>query len=95
MTELSASQSQNVPVHEDLAYSLWAEQPPAPQASSYNEMVLTLRPAEMADTAPSLIITCGIIQIQTSLNLPPSIHQDRQLCLFDNCWQLNVKRAMN
>ena len=44
MTEFSASQCRNVPVHEDLAYSLWAEQPSAPQTSSENEMVLTLRP---------------------------------------------------
>ena len=67
MTEHSASQSQKVPVHEDLAYSLWAEQPPAPQSSSDNEMVRTLRPAEVAYTAPSLTITCGKIQFQTSL----------------------------
>ena len=66
MTEHSASQCRNVPVHEDLAYSLWAEQPPAPQTSNDNEMVLTLRPAETAYTAPSLTITCGKIQIQTS-----------------------------
>ena len=66
ITEHSASQCQNVPVHKDLAYSLWAEQPPAPQTSSDCEMVLTLRPAEAAFTAPSLTITSEKIQIQTS-----------------------------
>ena len=66
MKEHSASQCQNVPVHKDLAYSLWAEQPPAPQTLSDSEMVLMLRPAEMAHRATPLTITCGKIQIQTS-----------------------------
>ena len=66
MTEHSASQCQKVPVHKDLAYSLWAEQPPVPQTLSDSEMVLTLRVAEKAHAAPSLKITCGKIQIQTS-----------------------------
>ena len=66
MTEHSASQCQNVPVHEDLAYSLWAELPPAPQTMSDSEMVLMLRPAEAAHVATPLTVTCGKIQIQTN-----------------------------
>ena len=66
MTEHSASQCQNVPVHEDLAYSLWAEQPSASQTMSDNEMVLMLRPAEAAHVATPLTVTCGKIQIQTN-----------------------------
>ena len=66
MTEHSASQCQNIPVHEDLAYSLWAEQPPASQTLSDNEMVLMLRPAESAHVATSLTVKCGKIQIQTN-----------------------------
>ena len=95
MTKHSASQCQNFPVHENLAYSLWAEQPPAPQASSDNEMVLTLRPAETAYTAPSLTITWEKFNFKRVRNLPLSIHQDGQLCPFDYCWQVNVKRALN
>ena len=66
MTEHSASQCQNVPIHEDLAYSLWAEQPPAPQTMSDSEMVLMLRPAEAVHVATTLTITCGKIQIQAN-----------------------------
>ena len=66
MTEHSASQCQNISVHEDLAYSLWAEQPSAPQTLSDNEMVLMLRPAEAAHVATPLPVTCGKIQIQTN-----------------------------
>ena len=67
MTEHSASQCQNVPVHEDLAYRLWAEQPSAPtQTLSDSEMVLMLRPAEPAHMATPLTITCDKIQIQTN-----------------------------
>ena len=66
MTEHSASQCQNVPVHEDLAYSLWAELPPAPQTMSDSEMVLMLRPAEPAHVVTPLTVTCGKIQIQTN-----------------------------
>ena len=66
MTEHSASQCQNVPIHEDLAYSLWAAQPSTPQTVSDSEMVLTLRPAEAEHVATSLTVTCGKIQIQTS-----------------------------
>ena len=67
MTEHSASQCQNIPVHEDLAYSLWAEQPSAPpQTLSDNKMVLMLRPAEAAHVATPLIVACGKIQIQTN-----------------------------
>ena len=66
MTEPSASQCQNIPVHEDLAYSLWAEQPSDPQTLSDNEMVLMLRPAEETHVATPLNVTCGTIQIQTS-----------------------------
>ena len=67
MTEHSASQCQNIPVHEDLAYSLWAEQPSAPpQTLSDSEMVLMLRPAEAAHVATPLTVTCGKIQIQTN-----------------------------
>ena len=75
MTEQSASQCQNVPVHEDLAYSLWAEQPPTPQTMSDSEMVLMLRPAEAAHVATPLTVTCGKIQIQTNpepITLDPS-----------------------
>ena len=66
MTEHSASQCQNVPVHEDLAYSLWAELPHAPQTMSDSEMVLMLRPAEAAHVTTPLTVTCGKIQIQTN-----------------------------
>ena len=66
MTEHSASQCQNVPVHEDLAYSLWAEQPSASQTMSDSEMVLMLRPAEAAHVTTPLTVTCGKIQIQTN-----------------------------
>ena len=66
MTEHSASQCQNVSVREDLAYSLWAEQPPAPQTLSDSEMVFMLRPAEVAHVTTPLTITCGKIQVQTS-----------------------------
>ena len=66
MTEQSASQCQNVPVHEDLAYSLWAELPPDPQTMSDSEKVLMLRPAEPAHVVTPLTVTCGKIQIQTN-----------------------------
>ena len=61
MTEHSASQCQNVPVHEDLAYSLWAEQPSASQTMNDSEMVLMLRPAEAAHVTTPLTVTCGKI----------------------------------
>ena len=66
MTEDSASQCENVPVHEDLAYSLWAEQPSARRTLSDSGMVLMLRPAEVAHLTTPLTITCGKIHIQTN-----------------------------
>ena len=67
MTEHSASQCQNIPVNEALAYSLWAEQLSAPpQTLSDSEMVLMLGPTEAAHVATPLTVTCGKIQIQTN-----------------------------
>ena len=57
MTKHSASQCQNVPVHEDVAYSLWPEHPPVPQTLSDSEMVLMLRLADVAHISTPLTIT--------------------------------------
>ena len=65
MNEHAASQCQNVSIQNDLAYSLWAELPPSAQTTSDDEMVLTLRPAELENMTTPLVITCGTIQIQT------------------------------
>ena len=66
MTEHSASQCQNVTVHEDMAYSLWATPPSDLHASSDSEMVLMLRPAENTHVAIPLNITCRKIQLQVN-----------------------------
>ena len=66
MTEHSASQCQNTATQENMAYSIWAEQPQTSHTTSDNEMVLMLRPAEAAHVATPLIITCGKIQMQTN-----------------------------
>ena len=64
--EHSASQCQNTAMQEDLAYSLWPEQPKTSHTTSDNEMVLMLRPAEAAHVATPLTIACGKSQIQYS-----------------------------
>ena len=96
MTEHSASQCQNVPVHEDLAYSLWAEQPFASQTMSDSEMVLMLRPAEAAHVATPLTVTCGkkskSRRTQSQLLLIP---RDALSCLPDYCRRLREKPAQN
>ena len=66
MTKHAASQCQNVSIQDGIAYSLWAEPPQSPQTTSDDEMVLTLRPAELENIVTHLVVTCGKIQIQTS-----------------------------
>ena len=66
MTEHSDSQCQNVIVHEDLAYSLWAELPPDSHTTIDSEMVLMLQPAEAAHMATPLTCICGKVQEQAS-----------------------------
>ena len=69
MTEHSASQCQNVAVHEDLAYTLWAEPPPTSHFTKDSELVLILWSAEAAHIATLLTITCEKIQVQVSPEL--------------------------
>ena len=73
MTEHSTSQCQDTAIKEDLANSLWAEQPQVSQTTSDNEMFLMLRLAEAAHIATPLTITCGKIQIPASPE-PTTIH---------------------
>ena len=65
MIEHAASQCENVSKQDDIAYSLWAKPPPSPQTTSDDEMVLTLRPAELENIVTPLVVTCAKIQIQT------------------------------
>ena len=53
-------------VHDDLAYSLWAEQLLSPQVISDDEIVLILRPSKTVLLATTLVVTCENIQMQTS-----------------------------
>ena len=95
MTEHSAPQCQNVPVHEDLAYSLWVEQPPAPQTISDSEMVLMLRPAEpayMSCPLPSHAAKSKSRRIQSPQLL--TLRYARS-CLPDYYWQLRGRRAQD
>ena len=67
MTENPASRCQIVTVQDDLAYSLWSEQPTFCPTNSDNEIVLILGPAGTVHIATPSTITCGKIQTQASL----------------------------
>ena len=95
MTEHSVSRCQNLAVHKDLAYSLWAESPPHSHKASDNEMVLMLRPAEIIHMATPLIITCEKLQVQVSPEPLFLSHLDEHLYPSACYWPWNVNSDLN
>ena len=63
MADYSASQCQNVAVQEDLANCFRIKPPPSSHTTS-DEMVLMLRPAELAPLTTPLTLTYGKVQKQ-------------------------------